>query len=415
LTPYNFIVTQQKTQPLKLSQHIRKLARDRHEHVVYLRRHLHRYPELSFKEENTARFVAQELERLGIPHQTGIAGTGVVAVIEGQQPSDRVIALRADMDALPIEEANDVPYKSAHPGIMHACGHDVHTASLLGTAAILQAIRHELPGKVKLIFQPGEESVPGGASVMIAEGILEDPAPALIFGQHVHPPLEAGKVGFCSGNYMASSDELYLTIHGKGGHGALPNECTDPIAIAAQVISALQQLVSRMNNPLTPTVLTFGKINSRGGATNIITDAVDLEGTFRTMDENWRAKALEHIEKMAKGIAEGMGGYCELKIARGYPNLYNHEALTHGAIENAAEYLGPQHVVALPQRMSSEDFAFYAQKIPACFYRLGTGNPAKGIRYPVHSNRFDIDESALETATGLMAWLAYCSLENKDL
>ena len=404
-----------KTLRLKLSQHIRQLARERHEHVVYLRRHLHRYPELSFQEENTARFVAQELDRLGIPYQTGIAGTGVVAMIEGQGQSGRIIALRADMDALPIDEANDIPYKSVHPGIMHACGHDVHTASLLGTAAILQAIRHELPGTVKLIFQPGEESVPGGASLMIAEGVLEHPAPALIFGQHVHTPLEAGKVGFYSGKYMASSDELYLTIYGKGGHGALPNECTDPIAISAQVISALQQLISRMNNPLTPSVLTFGKINSRGGATNIIVEAVDLEGTFRTMDEEWRAQAPEHIAKIAKGIAEGMGGRCELKIARGYPTLYNHEALTNAARENAGEYLGPQHVVTLPQRMSSEDFAFYAQKIPACFYRLGTGNPAKGIRYPVHTNRFDIDESALETATGLMAWLAFCSLEKNPV
>ena len=397
---------------MTLNQHIQQLARKQREHIVDLRRHLHRYPELSFKEEQTARFVQKALDQLEIPYQTGIAGTGVVAMIKGSGTDGKTIALRADMDALPIQEANDVPYKSAHPGIMHACGHDVHTASLLGTAAILQAIRSEFSGTVKLLFQPGEECVPGGASLMIAEGVLENPAPALIFGQHVHPPLEAGKVGFCRGKYMASSDELYLTVFGKGGHGALPNECVDPIAIAAQIISALQQVVSRINNPLTPSVLTFGKINSRGGATNVIPEAVDLEGTFRTLNEEWRYEALDKLEKMAKGIAEGMGGHCHLRIAHGYPTLYNHEILTAEAEENAKAYLGEENVVALPQRMSSEDFAFYSQHIPACFYRLGTCNTAKGIRHPVHSPHFDIDEAALETASGLMAWLAVCSLKN---
>ena len=395
---------------MQLNEHIQQLAHKQHRHIVGLRRHLHRYPELSFQEEKTARFVQEELDRLGIPFQSGGAGTGVVAYISGNAPGSRTIALRADMDALPIQEANDPPYKSAHPGIMHACGHDVHTASLLGTAAILQAIRHEFSGTVKLLFQPGEECVPGGASIMIAEGVLENPAPTLIFGQHVHPPLEAGKVGFCQGKYMASSDELYLTVFGKGGHGALPDECVDPIAIAAQIISALQQLVSRMNNPRTPSVLTFGKINSRGGATNIIPEAVDLEGTFRTLDENWRYHALERLEKMAKGIAEGMGGHCHLNVAHGYPTLYNHEILTAEAEKNAKASPGETNVVPLPQRTSPEGFAFYSQHIPACFYRLGTGNAAKGIRHPVHSAHFDIDEAALETATGLMAWLAICSL-----
>jgi len=396
---------------MKLSQHIRQIARRQHNHIVELRRHLHKYPEISFQEEKTAQFVQQELDRLGIPYQSGIAGTGVVALITGKGQKGKTIALRADMDALPIQEANNVPYKSVNPGIMHACGHDVHTASLLGTAAILQSIRQEFSGTVKLIFQPGEECVPGGASLMIAEGVLQNPEPVLIFGQHVHPPLEAGKVGFCRGKYMASSDELYLTVFGKGGHGAVPNECVDPIAITAQIISASQQLVSRMNNPLTPAVLTFGKINSRGGATNIIPEAVDLEGTFRTLNEEWRYEALERLEKMATSIAEGMGGHCILKIAHGYPTLYNHESLTAEAEAHAKAYLGEENVVTLPQRMSSEDFAFYSQKIPACFYRLGTGNAERGIRHPVHSSYFDIDEAALETSTGLMAWLAVCSLE----
>ena len=396
---------------MKLSQHIQQLARNQHSRIIELRRHLHQYPELSFKEEKTAQFVKQELDRLEIPYQSGIADTGVVALVSGNSKANKTIALRADMDALPIQEANNVPYKSVHPGIMHACGHDVHTASLLGTAAILQSIRQEFSGTVKLIFQPGEECVPGGASLMIAEGVLQNPEPVLIFGQHVHPPLEAGKVGFCRGKYMASSDELYLTVFGKGGHGAVPNECVDPIAITAQIISASQQLVSRMNNPLTPAVLTFGKINSRGGATNIIPEAVDLEGTFRTLNEEWRYEALERLEKMATSIAEGMGGHCILKIAHGYPTLYNHESLTAEAEAHAKAYLGEENVVTLPQRMSSEDFAFYSQKIPACFYRLGTGNAERGIRHPVHSSYFDIDEAALETSTGLMAWLAVCSLE----
>jgi len=396
---------------MKLSQHIRQIARRQHNHIVELRRHLHKYPEISFQEEKTAQFVQRQLDRLGIPYQSGIAGTGVVALITGKGQKGKTIALRADMDALPIQEANNVPYKSVNPGIMHACGHDVHTASLLGTAAILQSIRQEFSGTVKLIFQPGEECVPGGASLMIAEGVLQNPEPVLIFGQHVHPPLEAGKVGFCRGKYMASSDELYLTVFGKGGHGAVPNECVDPIAITAQIISASQQLVSRMNNPLTPAVLTFGKINSRGGATNIIPEAVDLEGTFRTLNEEWRYEALERLEKMATSIAEGMGGHCILKIAHGYPTLYNHESLTAEAEAHAKAYLGEENVVTLPQRMSSEDFAFYSQKIPACFYRLGTGNAERGIRHPVHSSYFDIDEAALETSTGLMAWLAVCSLE----
>lgn len=397
---------------MHLTEQIKRLAKAQHPRIVDIRRYLHQNPELSFQEEQTSLYVAQELERLDIPYVRGLAGTGIVAEIRGPYPESRTIALRADMDALPIEEANEVPYKSKHRGIMHACGHDVHTSSLLGTAAVLQEIREEFSGTVKLIFQPGEELAPGGASLMIRDGALDNPAPSLIFGQHVHPPLEAGQVGFYAGKYMASSDELYLTVFGKGGHGALPNDCVDPIAISAQVISALQQIVSRVSNPLTPSVLTFGKINSRGGATNIIPEAVDLQGTFRTMEEVWRETALEKLTRMAQGIAEGMGGHCEVRIERGYPTLYNNEALTVRAQEHARTFLGPERVMDLPQRMSSEDFAFYSQRIPACFYRLGTGNKAKGIIHPVHSSRFDIDETALETSVGLMTWLAVCELRN---
>ncbi|MBK7475775.1 MAG: amidohydrolase [Haliscomenobacter sp.] len=395
---------------MSIKEHIRQLAREGTDEVVRIRRHLHRFPELSFKETETARFVCRALEKLDIPYQQGVGGAGVVALIEGLEPQSAAIALRADMDALPIQEENDTPYASAHPGIMHACGHDAHTASLLGTAAILNALKGQFKGTVKLIFQPGEELLPGGASLMIREGVLENPRPFSVFGQHVHPPLEAGKVGFRPGKYMASADELYVTVRGRGGHGALPHECVDPVVISAQIITALQQIVSRNANPIIPSVLTFGKIESAGGWTNIIPDSVSLMGTFRTLDEHWRFEAHKRMKRMAEGIAESMGGTCEFRIEVGYPFLYNDELLTAKAKLWAIDFLGADKVVDLPLRLSSEDFAFFSHELPSCFYRLGTGNPEKGITYPVHSSRFDIDEAALETGAGLMAWLAVCAL-----
>ncbi|MCB0580531.1 MAG: amidohydrolase, partial [Phaeodactylibacter sp.] len=313
---------------------------------------------------------------------------------------------RADMDALPIEEANEVPYKSRKPGIMHACGHDVHTSSLLGAARILNDLKQDFEGTVKLIFQPAEERLPGGASLMIKEGVLENPRPATILGQHVHPPLEVGKVGMRAGNYMASADELYMTVKGKGGHGALPQDCIDPILIAAHILTALQQVISRNADPALPSVLTFGFIASAGGATNIIPNEVKLKGTFRTMDERWRFEAHQRMKRMAEGMAESMGGACELDIVVGYPVLFNNEALTQKAFRYAEEYLGKENVVELPIRMTAEDFAYYSQEMPACFYRLGTGNPARGITSPIHTNTFDVDEDCLALSTGLMAWMA---------
>ncbi|MBV6428379.1 MAG: N-acetyldiaminopimelate deacetylase [Haliscomenobacter sp.] len=395
---------------LNIKERIRELAREGAEEVVRIRRHLHRFPELSFKETETARFVCQALDTLGIPYQPGIGGNGISALIEGLEPERNTIALRADMDALPIQEENETPYVSANPGVMHACGHDVHTASLLGAAAILNALKGQFKGTVKLIFQPGEELLPGGASLMIREGVLENPRPSGVFGQHVHPPLEAGKVGFRPGKYMASADELYVTIRGRGGHGALPHECVDPVLISAHVITALQQIVSRNANPIIPSVLTFGKIESAGGWTNIIPDSVELTGTFRTLDETWRFEAHQRMQRIAEGIAESMGGSCDFRIVVGYPFLYNDELLTARAKSWAIDFLGADKVVDLPLRLSSEDFAFYSQELPSCFYRLGTGNPEKGITHPVHSSRFDIDEAALETGAGLMAWLAVCAL-----
>ncbi len=385
---------------------IRTLAAQFHADIVARRRHLHAHPELSFQEVQTGQFVAATLREWGIEHRHGMAGNGVVALIRGKKPDKRVIALRGDMDALPIREANDVPYKSQNEGVMHACGHDVHTASLLGTARILHHLRQQFEGTVKCIFQPGEEKLPGGASIMIREGVLRHPKPLSIFGQHVHPPLRAGMVGFRPGMYMASADEIYVTVKGRGGHGAMPHECIDPVAITAQIIVSLQQVVSRYSDPAIPSVLTFGKINSAGGATNVIPNEVKLEGTFRTMQEKWRAEAHKRMKRIAEQLAKSMGGACEFHIVKGYPVLHNHEALTARAKQWAIEYLGPNRVVDLPIRMTAEDFAYFSQEMPACFYRLGTGNPERGISSPVHTNTFDIDESALETGMGLMAWLA---------
>ena len=391
---------------------IKELAKSYHADVISMRRHLHMHPELSYEEVETGKYIAAKLKEFGIPHTHGVAENGVVALIEGQNPSKKTIALRADFDALPILEANDVAYKSTKPGVMHACGHDAHTSSLLGAAKILNNLKMDFEGTIKLIFQPAEEKTPGGASIMIKEGVLENPTPLSIIGQHVHPPLEAGKVGLKGGIYMASSDEIYMTIRGKGGHGAMPQECVDTILIAAHIITALQQIVSRNADPSVPTVLTLGKINSTGGATNVIPDEVKIEGTFRTLNETWRAEAQRRMKKIAEGVAEAMGGECIFKIEKGYPVLFNDEILTRKVKDFMIEYAGKENVVDLPMRMTSEDFAYYSQTMPACFYRLGTGNKARGITSGLHTDTFDIEESSLELSIGLLAWLAIKELGN---
>lgn len=389
-----------------MKEKIQSLAQQYHADTVACRRHLHAHPELSFEEVETGKFVAAQLSALGVEHKHGVAENGVVALIKGKNPKKRTIALRADMDALPIQEANNVPYKSQNDGVMHACGHDVHTSSLLGTVRILNELRGEFEGTIKCIFQPGEERLPGGASLMIKAGVLENPRPTSIFGQHVHPPLHAGMIGLKPGIYMASADEIYVTVKGRGGHGAMPQECIDPVVITAQIIVALQQLVSRYADPAVPTVLTFGKINSTGGATNIIPNEVKLVGTFRTMHEKWRMEAHKRMKKIAESIAKGYGAACVFQILKGYPVLFNHEELTKRTKKWAVEFLGKSNVVDLPIRMTAEDFAYFSQAMPACFYRLGTGNPERGITSPIHTETFDIDEAALETGMGLMAWLA---------
>lgn len=394
-----------------LKEKIAALAKANIENVVAMRRHMHQYPELSYEEKETGLYIAEQLRAMGIPFTHGIAENGVVGLIKGKNSDKKTIALRADFDALPITEANDVPYKSKREGVMHACGHDAHTASLLGVAKILDTLKEDFEGTIKLIFQPAEEKNPGGASIMIKEGVLENPAPSLIIGQHVHPPMSAGDIGMKPGIYMASSDELYITIKGRGGHGAMPQECIDPVAIAAQVIVSLQQIVSRLASPTMPSVLTFGKINSTGGATNIIPNEVKIEGTFRTLDEEWREKALKRMRKVAVGIVEGFGGACDFTISKGYPVLYNNEELTAKVWDLACEYLGEEHVQELPLRMTSEDFAYYSQQIPACFYRLGTGNKARGITSALHTSTFDIDEDSLLTSIGTMSYIAIRAME----
>lgn len=389
---------------------IKDLAATIFDDVVGYRQHLHANPELSYYEFETAAFVKEKLTQWGIEF-TSCANTGVVALLKGDLPSDQVIALRGDMDALPITEVSDKPYASKNPGVMHACGHDVHTSSLLGTAYILNQLKSEFAGTIKFIFQPAEELLPGGASIMIKEGVLENPKPNYIIGQHVMPLIDAGKVGFRSGIYMASTDELYVTVTGKGGHGAQPHQNIDPVVIASHIIIALQQIVSRNADPRIPSVLSFGKVTANG-ATNIIPNEVKIEGTFRTLDEEWRAEAHRRMKKMAEGIAESMGGSCDFDIHKGYPFLINEEKLTANAKSFAEDFLGKENVVDLDIWMAAEDFSFYSQITDACFYRLGTGNAVKDTQYSVHTPKFDIDEDALQISTGLMAYIALKQLGN---
>jgi len=393
-----------------MKQKIQDLAAQIFNEVVGFRQHIHANPELSFKEFETSKYIKEKLTSWGIPYQE-MANTGVVGLITGKIPSDQVIALRADMDALPITEANDKPYKSKNVGVMHACGHDVHSSSLLGTAYILNHLKEDFAGTIKLVFQPAEELLPGGASIMIKEGVLENPKPNAMVGQHVLPMMDVGKVGFRSGIYMASTDELYVTVTGKGGHGAQPQQNIDPVLITAHIIVALQQIVSRNADPRLPSVLSFGKVNAHG-ATNIIPNEVKLEGTFRTLNEDWRNEAHRLMKKMAEGIAESMGGSCDFDIHRGYPFLINEEKLTNNAKGFAQDYLGKENVVDLDIWMAAEDFAYYSQVTDACFYRLGTGNVEKDTKHSVHTPNFDIDEDALKTSTGLMAYIALKQLGN---
>lgn len=381
---------------------IQSLAKRYAPEFITIRRHLHAHPELSYQEFNTSLFVQERLREYQIPYEIK-AETGVIGLIKGKNPDKKIIALRADMDALPITEANDVPYKSVNPGVMHACGHDVHTTCLLGAAKILSELKEEWEGTVKLIFQPGEEKNPGGASLLIKEGVLENPKPSAIFGLHVHAALETGKLSFRGGKVMASADELYFTIKGKGGHAAAPHLTVDTILIASHLVIALQQVISRRRNPLDPSVLSITAFNG-GNATNVIPEEVKLMGTLRAMDETWRFQAHEHIRTISKNLVESMGGELDLHIDVGYPTVFNNEALTGVARQKAVEYIGKENVEETEIRLGAEDFGYYTQQVPGCFYRLGVMGDPNNIRN-VHTPLFDIDESAIETGMGMMAWL----------
>ncbi|MBO9632244.1 MAG: amidohydrolase [Chitinophagaceae bacterium] len=387
-----------------LKDKIHSLAKAFAPDFISIRHHLHANPELSYQEFETSAFIQQQLRDFGIPF-TVMAETGVVGVIEGKNPGKKVIALRADIDALPIQEENDIPYKSTRPGVMHACGHDVHTTCLLGAAKILNDLKNEWEGTVKLIFQPGEERNPGGASLLIKEGVLtKAPVPQAIYGLHVHPQLEIGKLSFRGGQVMASADEIYITIKGKGGHAAAPHLTADTILIASQLIVSLQQIISRNKNPLYPSVLSICSIQG-GHTTNVIPSEVKLMGTFRALDEEWRFKAHELIRQQATGLVHAMGGEIDLHIDVGYPSVYNNEALNKVARHLAEDYMGNEKVETTEVRMGAEDFGYYTQHIPGCFYRLGVMNVEKGITSGVHTPTFNIDESAIETGMGMMAWL----------
>lgn len=386
-----------------LQQTIKQLAAQYAQDNIATRRHLHAHPEISYKEFETSKYLQQKLTELGIAFEV-MATTGIVATIKGKNPESRVIALRGDMDALLISEENEVDYKSQNAGIMHACGHDVHTTIILGAARILNELKDQFEGTVKLLFQPGEEKKPGGASYMIRDGALENPRPKGIIALHVHPGLNVGKLSFRKGRVMASADEIYITIRSKGGHAAAPHLTADTILIASQLIVSLQQIISRNNNPTSPSVLSICSIQG-GHTTNVIPSEVKLMGTFRAMDESWRFKAHELITKQAKGLVEAMGAEIDLLIDVGYPTVDNEPIFTEAVWQQANAFMGKDNVEETELRMGAEDFGYYTQVIPGCFFRIGVRNEAAGIVHNVHTPKFNIDESAIEIGVGMMAWL----------
>ena len=381
--------------------------------LINIRRQLHANPELSFEESETAGYLSALLLDWNIPHRTNIGGYGIVGVIEGINPDSKVIALRADMDALPVMEENNVDYCSINDGVMHACGHDVHMTCLLGAIKILSENNDTFEGTIKFIFQPAEESLPGGAIKMIEDGVLENPATELIIGQHVFPELEIGKVGVKSGVYMASSDEVNLTIKGRGGHAAIPSSFDDTILSASEIIVKVKEAVQEQSPEGFPTVLSFGKIIA-DGAFNVIPSEVKIIGTFRTFDEDWRKKVHALISHISEDIAKKHNTTCDVFLNSGYPVLVNDDNLTAEFKKASAEFLGKENVCELEVRTTVEDFARYTQVIPGVFYRLGIANKEKGITSNLHSPTFNVDERSIEIGTGLMIWNTLSLLVNSE-
>jgi amidohydrolase len=390
---------------------VHRLASELYPKVREVREHLHRYPELSFREFKTSDYIQDILKSAGIEFTAGHVKTGIIAIIRGKDAGKRTLLLRADMDALPIEEENDVPFRSQNKGVMHACGHDVHTACVLGATLILNRMKDKFSGTVKVMFQPGEEVLPGGASLMIKEGVLENPKVDKALAMHVFPGMEAGRAGFRGGVYMASTDELYLTVTGKGGHAAMPADYINPLVIASEIILKVNEAFMKAgalkgtHGENVPTVVAFGRIEGNG-VCNVIPGEVKVDGTFRTMDERWRSQAHGMLREIATSAAAKYGGRADLRIEKGYPVLVNDAEFTASCFSSAKAYLGYEQVDELPLRMTGEDFAYITHEVPSCFFRLGVSNKSKGITSGVHTSTFNIDDKALETGTGLMAWLA---------
>jgi len=392
-----------------LATRVREAAQRLYPDIAAVRRHLHMHPELSYQEFRTTAFIKEYLAKLGIEPEPQLLETGVVAVLRGSGTPEsgerKTVALRADIDALPLQEENSHDFCSTEAGCMHACGHDMHTAMLLGAASVLSDMKDELNGDVLLIFQPAEEKAPGGAKPMIEAGLLKRYNPSAIFAQHCFSSVRSGSVAMCKGGFMAAADELYITVHGQGGHASAPHKTRDPILASAHIITALQHLVSRVAPPHEPAVLSIASING-GHATNIIPGKVTMQGTMRTMNEELRSLLHERFEKTVKQVAEAFEVRAEVEIRTGYPVLNNDPAMTDLAWDVAKEYLGEDKVHNSAPLMTAEDFAYFLRECPGSFWQLGTGLDDDGPDNLLHSPTFNPDEQSLETGVGMMSYLA---------